>query len=916
MSARAVLRNIAGDYDDDDYDDDYNDDYDDDYDDDGDDDDNNGAPQSRSATISDAVTASKSRLAPKPAVAAAPAPSVTNKAENSKTQAQEQLRKERRELATQCAELQRVELATLLESRQWAHRVHVAEAADSRRLTVDGAFWWLDIVIGPLYPLRDSADVRVRFAHYSSFSTVPIKSEQRPAFDAACFKQFRQLVASSQHTQKPLLESLIDACDAFQPVFEFVEAVDAQKLFVQSLFPSPPRGDVVEFLGSTARVARFRMQESPHFVSGNSATVVGTLLYDVGGVNGRNTLPSSKHNPVQPPAPLVRVLDLTTGAWFYPELIGNHPVPPRAIWLQKPQPQDSTICNHAAVRIGSRLYLFGGRVEDTNDREYAVLNLDTFEWTFVPGPFARVHAHMTATRVGHEIWIVGGAVADSKHPQYNTSGRYLFVLDLKTHEFRTAPCVCGRPSKPNARPRRHVCPLCQDSGQIHNLADALDSLVELPPIREHTATRVGRFIFLHGGVQNGGTVSNASYIIDTADTTCYSVGRDQARPRCGHAAIRVNQRFVACLGGRSFNDAPVVAIDLFDLATKTWLSRNAPDLSWRDGGFALPYGDGRILQIFGHRDVRKPGHRNTVVSERFAVPPMLVDVGLPQAAPPRALPKSMLSALESGAHSDLSWRTFHLHRVVLQARCPRLLELIDAPSRDVDELSNEVLGALLRHCYGGGALELEPSVRATLAAVFRLPHLATVDDVVDDNGEALAGSFGELFDDDARREQFADITFVCGTVRLRAHRVFVMRAQHFRMVLDSGMREAMTHEIVIDDVDVATMRALVRFLYTEAVNCPAEHAVELLALADRFTLDSLKTHVEGQIESFYDWSEVENVVDLVDVAQRYSAPHLLRIAKGVLLSDFERTISACNTSAERHRYGVRGSGATHARSLH
>jgi hypothetical protein len=72
MSARAVLRNIAGDYDDDDYDDDYNDDYDDDYDDDGDDDDNNGAPQSRSATISDAVTASKSRLAPKPAVAAAP----------------------------------------------------------------------------------------------------------------------------------------------------------------------------------------------------------------------------------------------------------------------------------------------------------------------------------------------------------------------------------------------------------------------------------------------------------------------------------------------------------------------------------------------------------------------------------------------------------------------------------------------------------------------------------------------------------------------------------------------------------------------------------------------------------------------------------------------------------------------------
>jgi hypothetical protein len=877
MSARALLRNIAGDYDDSDKYDNYDDDDEDEYSDEEEEFDDTPTTPTTPTTIAVVIDSNNNTRSSAAAAASAAR--------------QEELRRERRAVARECGELQRGELAQVLEVRAWQTRVHVAEAADSRRLTVDGAWWWLDVTTGPLYPLRESADVRIRFAPTTAFPTPPSATiDSRATFDAMRERQFRACVAAvlSARAQQLALEPLIDACDAFQPTLAADVAAPAavtRSFDLVQLFAPPPAGDEVEFLGSLARVTPLRVQASPHFVSGNSATVIGTQLFDVGGR-------ASGGGVLAPLPPLVRVLDLASGAWFYPELIGRHPVPVRAHW-QSAQPHDGVVAHHAAVRVGGRLYVFGGRAEDTVGREYAVLNVDTFEWTFVPGAFSRVHARMTATRVGHEIWIVGGAVADSKHALFNTCGRYLFVLDVRTHEFRAAPCPCrGAPARRGGG-APSACEHCRGSGQTHNLAVALEeAMAALPPIREHTATRVGRFLFVHGGVQNGGTVSNASYVIDTAEPACYAVGLDQARPRCGHAALRVNQRFVACVGGRSFNDAPVAPIDLFDLATKTWLSRSAPDVTCRDGGAALPFGDGRILHVFGHRDVRKPGPRNAITSERFGVPPMLIDVGLPQAAPPRALPKSMLAALESGAHSDVSWRSFRLHRVVLQARCPHLLALIDGGGAELAELSDAALGAALRYCYGGGAplVDVEPTVRATLANLLRLPQLAaaTDGDSADDNGEALAASFGELFDDDARRERFADLTFVCGGVRLRAHSVFVWRAAHFRMVLESGMREAATHEIAIDDVDAATVRALVRFLYTEAVSCPAERAVELLALADRFTLDSLKAHVEGQIESFYDWSEIDNVVDLIDVAQRYTAPHLLRIAKGVLLSDFDR----------------------------
>jgi hypothetical protein len=111
------------------------------------------------------------------------------------------------------------------------------------------------------------------------------------------------------------------------------------------------------------------------------------------------------------------------------------------------------------------------------------------------------------------------------------------------------------------------------------------------------------------------------------------------------------------------------------------------------------------------------------------------------------------------------------------------------------------------------------------------------------------------------------------------------------------MLEAQTGVITVDDVDAATLEALLRFLYVDAIACPAEHAVELLALADRCQLDALKKHAELLIEPSQDFDEIDNVCELVDVATRYGATHLQRVALNVLANNFAPNVVLEHASA-------------------
>lgn len=620
------------------------------------------------------------------------------------------------------------------------------------------------------------------------------------------------------HVRCVCLIALLHAADDALARVRVAPPVAVEALRWADVVLVPPRSDgdaeSGEFFGSSVQIEAFAALDAGQLAAvGESVTAVGQKLYCIGGtaLKGVDLLP------------LVRVFDLHARTWRVPAL--------------RFETKLKLLQNHCAVLAAGSIFVFGGEKRDLRIR---VLELATHRWWSVGAPPSLgVRQHASCTRVGDDVWIVGG--------HHDAVPRAIFVFNVPQRSFRNWLPHAKRPE--------------------YNLA-LMPTFADFPAVREHSATRVGRFLLIAGGVVDS-LVSSAVFVIDTIDRRWCQFEGTQMRPRAGHAALRVHDDFVLLVGGRSADGATMAHCDVLNLATKTWSTRSAGASSAlsRHRCAAIPFRDGRMLVAFGHTMQHDTFHRVTH-AVRAVAPSVIVDVGLPSTAPRSTLGTTLLALLDSGSFSDLQFRGFRLHRVVLQARCPALLDLIERGRAD-ELASDEAFGAFFQHVYGDKPIAESCPLRAESTA-------------------SVQTSLGALFDDDERRAKYADVTFASGDETFRVHRLFASRAAHFERALGAGMREAQTGTIRVDDVEPASVRALLRFLYSDELVCDAEHAVEVLALADRCQLDALKKHAEALIESFYDFGELANVCDLVDIAQRYGAEHLRRAALNVLVSDFSK----------------------------
>jgi hypothetical protein len=321
---------------------------------------------------------------------------------------------------------------------------------------------------------------------------------------------------------------------------------------------------------------------------------------------------------------------------------------------------------------------------------------------------------------------------------------------------------------------------------------------------------------------------------------------------------------------------------VLDLLRQTWYQRSVQNLliSRVDAAvLSLTSGEALLVGGYDEREVRNALATGAAPHR----PALVVDFGVPQWAPRADIAAALTDALQTGWMSDVQLRSFKLHRAVLSARCPHLLRLIDESDRCLAEIDDGTYAALFAHLYGNAPLQLPARTRAELASILRLAYLRDEDCAGDVRAQDAMAAF---FDDDAERERTADLTFACGDVRMRVHRFFVCRSEHFRLVLSAGMAEQMRGEVCLDDVEPGVVRAFLRYLYCDALVCDADSVVDLLAVADRFGAHALKQHAEAAIETTYDFTELANVVDLVDIAERYGAAHLLRVALNAIGSDF------------------------------
>lgn len=138
-------------------------------------------------------------------------------------------------------------------------------------------------------------------------------------------------------------------------------------------------------------------------------------------------------------------------------------------------------------------------------------------------------------------------------------------------------------------------------------------------------------------------------------------------------------------------------------------------------------------------------------------------------------------------------------------------------------------------------------------------------------------------------EMFSDVRFLVEGRVVYAHRcILYSRAEYFRHMFDSNMREQSQSEIEIPDVSYAVFSAVMEFLYSGRVKVDEGHlALDLLKAADMFRLDRLRSLCVEKVEQAV---TVDNAAFICQVADTHNAQHLKLYCITFIMQNFKEVI--------------------------
>ena len=123
--------------------------------------------------------------------------------------------------------------------------------------------------------------------------------------------------------------------------------------------------------------------------------------------------------------------------------------------------------------------------------------------------------------------------------------------------------------------------------------------------------------------------------------------------------------------------------------------------------------------------------------------------------------------------------------------------------------------------------------------------------------------------------KYPDVSLTVGDQTFPAHKaILTARSEYFRTLFQSGMKEAQSNQVTIEDADPAMFKELLKFLYSGIypVNL-LEISLPLLSLADRFGLGALKEACESTIARYV---HIDNVARILCHAHSLSCANLVQ----------------------------------------
>ncbi|KAL9706264.1 hypothetical protein quinque_009782 [Culex quinquefasciatus] len=115
-------------------------------------------------------------------------------------------------------------------------------------------------------------------------------------------------------------------------------------------------------------------------------------------------------------------------------------------------------------------------------------------------------------------------------------------------------------------------------------------------------------------------------------------------------------------------------------------------------------------------------------------------------------------------------------------------------------------------------------------------------------------------------EKFTDVTIIVGKKEFLAHKaILAARSPIFAAMFEHEMQESKENRVTIEDVKPRVFQEVLRFIYTGIVKELDQLANELLAVADKYALDKLRTLCEEQLGSTLSVETVTRTLYLADL---------------------------------------------------
>jgi len=100
----------------------------------------------------------------------------------------------------------------------------------------------------------------------------------------------------------------------------------------------------------------------------------------------------------------------------------------------------------------------------------------------------------------------------------------------------------------------------------------------------------------------------------------------------------------------------------------------------------------------------------------------------------------------------------------------------------------------------------------------------------------------------------------------------------------SSWQESRSQEIAINNVPYEEFYEILRYMYTNTVpEITSSNVYQLLVCADMYLLGDLKAQIEHYLEDFVD---IDNCIDMMELADRYSCDRLLNYSKIFMFQSF------------------------------